>query len=165
VLVFETSILCALLTFVSQIDSRVSGERRTSLGHRKLETRDRILLWPLKKRQGFTFIVLGVLFGVSDQSAHNYCAEIHDVFSASFLPRLFYLPHVTEIDPYIPKPFKEAFPNIKIVGDGVHFPAQTPEQFSSNNLTFCIYKWGTTWQIIIREWIFPLVIVSCAFVC
>ena len=90
------------------------------------------------------------MFGVSDRSASNYSLEVENSFKQHFLPRLFFLPTPTEIDPYIPQRFKDAFPNVKFIGDGTHVAAQTPEQFSTNGLTFCIYKWGTTWQIIIR---------------
>jgi hypothetical protein len=143
--------LAILTNTVIQVDADALKRKRRSLGPRKLGTRDRILLWLIRKRQSWSYVVLGVMFNVFDQSAQNYYRKIQTVFATKFLPRLFYLPPVAEIDPYIPPEFKASFPNVKIVGDGVHFPALTPEQFSTNNLTFCIYKWGTTWQIILRE--------------
>jgi len=75
-------------------------------------------------------------------------------FSLSLLAhlgRLFYLPYVEDIDQYIPERFKKRFPDAKLIGDGAHFPGQTPLRFSFNSLTFCIYKWGTTWQLILSK--------------
>ena len=95
--------------------------------------------------------MLGVMFAVSDETASNYCEDIQSVYVKYFLPRLFYLPHVKDVDPYIPQHFKERFPNAKLIGDGTQVAAQTPGKFSYNGLTFCVYKWGTTWQFIISK--------------
>jgi hypothetical protein len=106
-------------------------------------------MWLIKKRRDWPYKMLGMLFAVSDECASKYCSQIQSLYVGHFLPRLFYLPHVNEVDPYIPQHFKDRFPNAKLIGDGTHVSAQTPEKFSYNGLTFCVYKWGTTWQFII----------------
>jgi len=117
----------------------------------KIDVGDMILMWLIKKRQSWSYVVLGVMFSVSWKSASNYCDEIQSIFVETFLGRLFYLPYAEDIEQYIPEGFKKRFPDAKLVGDGAHFPAQTPLRFSYNSLTFCIYKWGTTWQLILSK--------------
>jgi hypothetical protein len=146
-----------------EVEKAHESNRRTSSGHRKIELADMILMWLVKKRQAWSYVVLGVMFDVSWKSASNYCEEIQSVFVGTLLGRLFYLPYAEDIEQYIPEHFRKRFPDAKLIGDGAHFPGQTPLRFSYNGLTFCIYKWGTTWQLILSKQFVCVLFVRCCF--
>ena len=59
-------------------------------------------MWLIKKRQSWSYVVLGVMFDVSWKSASNYCDEIQAIFVETLLGRLFYLPYAEDIEPEIP---------------------------------------------------------------
>ena len=77
-----------------------------------------ILMWLIRKRQAWSYVVLGVMFDVSWKSASNYCEEIQSVFVGTLLGRLFYLPYVEDIEQHIPDRFKKRFPDAKLIRDG-----------------------------------------------
>lgn len=106
-------------------------------------------MWLLKQRHDWPDTMLGVFFGLSHTTVSNYCDEIASKFNEEFVPRIFYFPSKEEVEPYIPKDFKAAFPNVFLMGDGTHGMVDTPSLKSLNGLTFCVYKWGTTFQIVL----------------
>jgi hypothetical protein len=106
-------------------------------------------MWLLKQRHNWPDTMLGVFFGLSHTTVSNYCDEIGAKFNDEFVPRIFYLPSKAEVEPYISREFKAAFPNVFLMGDGTHGMVDTPTLKSLNGLTFCVYKWGTTFQIVL----------------
>lgn len=150
----KSSWSCILILCI-QLDRRPAGRGHSNEGWRILGIEDRIFLFLLEKRHGWPDYLLCVLFGVSYATAGNYWQEISSVFYDEFVPRLFYLPQVEETDRYIPDDFCRAFPDTKLIGDGVHLHTPTPGQFSLNSLTFCVYKWTTTVQVVICKSLHP----------
>lgn len=93
--------------------------------------------------------MLGVMFGVSDETAKKYHFEVLDVYMESIVPRLFYLPLEKDMKRYIPARFAQRFPNARLIGDGTHFTIDNPQCFALQGLTFSVYKWGNTFQMVL----------------
>ena len=125
--------------------------RRASFTARKLDTGDRCVIFLVKKRHDWSYKALGYLFGVSDESASNYCAEIELSFYDHFVPRLFYFPTKVEVESYLPEAFKNAFPGMWFIVDGVHFEIDVPSNPALGQVTFCVYKWFNSVQMVIGE--------------
>jgi len=110
-----------------------------------------MLLYFIKLRHDWPFKMLGLFFGVSLQTASNYYAQVCLKIHTEFTPRLFYFPKPEEVLEYISAEFKKAFPGVVLIGDGTHRKTDTPELSSLNGLTFCVYKWGCTLQVVFCE--------------
>lgn len=126
------------------------GQKKGRKGYRKVETMDRMLLYLIRMRHGWPFFMLGVFFGISDESASCYVDEVMRCMVEDFVPRLFYFPTKSEVDPHISKEFKRDFPGVMFIGDGTHLHTGTPENYALNGLSFCVYKWSSTLQFVAR---------------
>ena|SRR3990167_3128588 len=126
-------------------------KRRLSGAKEKRSNEDRVLLYFIRARWKWPFRMLGLMFGVSDRCASNYYYKVLTIVLEHFSPRLFYLPNASETIKYIPDRFKSKFPNTLLVGDGFHVSCMTPEDFALQGLSFSIYKWDSTMQLIICE--------------
>ena len=122
---------------------------RSNEGYHKRGVHDRILMWLVKQRHSWPYEMLGVIFGVSETTASDYCDEVAANFNNGFVPRLFFFPSKAEVDRYIPADFKAAFPGVYFIGDGTHGKVDVPSLKALNGLTFCVYKSGTTFQIVL----------------
>ena len=103
----------------------------------------------IQMRHSWSDYMLGVFFGVSGQSTSNYIDEVALKMQEKFVPRLFFLPTPQEVRPYIPQEVTKLFPDALLIGDATHFYVDTPTKYSLNGLTFCVYKWDTTAQIVL----------------
>lgn len=137
-----------LLSPIPQLEERPAKRGGSNSGWRQLDTMDRILLFYLQLRHGWPDQLLGVLFGVSDRTVSNYVDEVAIKIEEKFVPRLFYLPPASNVRECVPKDFVEQYPDVLLIGDATHIRVDTPELFSLNGLTFCVYKWGTTVQFV-----------------
>jgi hypothetical protein len=135
--------------FVTQLDERPAKRGGSNSGWRQVDALDRVLLYFIQKRHGWSDYMLGIFFGVSDQSISNYVDEVASKVHGKFVPRLFFLPTPAEVTPYIPAEVRRLFPHALLIGDATHFYVDTPTKYSLNGLTFCVYKWDTTAQIVL----------------
>ena len=107
-----------------------------------------MLMFFIKTRHDWPDKMLELFFGISDGTAANYVDEVTDKMCEAFVPRLFFLPRPEEVIPRIPKKFKDAYPTVRFIGDATHKSVPVPENASHNSLAFCVYKWGTTVQMV-----------------
>ncbi len=114
-----------------------------------MDAMDRALMYFIQMRHSWSDYMLGVFFGVSNQSSSNYIDEVALKMQEKFVPRLFFLPTPQEVRPYIPQEVTKLFPDALLIGDATHFYVDTPTKYSLNGLTFCVYKWDTTAQIVL----------------
>jgi hypothetical protein len=103
----------------------------------------------IQKRHSWSDYMLGVFFGVSHHTISNYVDEVALKVHEKFVPRLFFLPTPEEVRPYIPPEVARLFSDALLIGDATHFFVDTPIKYSLNGLTFCVYKWDTTAQIVL----------------
>lgn len=153
----NSSCIWLFVHFVSQLDDLGGNKKRASLGHRKVETCSRILMFLIKWRWDWSYKMLAYLFGVSEPSATSYVSEVAENFYQNFAGRLFYLPTLSEIEPHIPARFKERFPGVWGIGDGTHWRIGVPENFALQSLTFSVYKWSNTFQLVLCKCALSLV--------
>ena len=99
---------------------------------------DRMLLFFIRQRHKWSFEMLGIMFGVSKNSAKSYYEEVLQTSMTDCVPRLFYFPAPEEVHAYVPDRFKERFPTALLIGDGVHFAAKVPEDFALQSLSFSV---------------------------
>lgn len=118
---------------------KAARRRRSSLGHRKLDPDDRILLFLIRMRRGMPFEGLGILFGIANSTAFNYYTEILDIFHDSLVPRLLRPFTEAEIDAVTPPEWKEKVPGGKFAVDLTAFKAKARENVVLQRLLYSPY--------------------------
>lgn len=100
-------------------------------------------------RQGFSYRLVGLLFGSSSSRAHVALHKVLRIFSGSFSGRLFFFHHVREVDAHVPERFKADFPHVKLIGDGWPIVAKGSAIFLIQKLEWSQYKHGTVFSVVI----------------
>ncbi len=82
--------------------------------------------------------MLGVFFGVSDQSISNYVDEVALKVHEKFVPRLFFLPTPEEVRPYVPPEVARLFPDALLIGDATHFLLISNQVLAERTHVLCV---------------------------
>jgi len=141
-----------LLTLHPQVDAHVGtpagARRRSNQGFRKLDTRDRVLLFLMRMHRNTPFEELGYSFGVCQTTAMEYFDEVLAAFHENAVPHLFFLPKASAVRVDCPVVLDNRFPEVLLLADGTLFPCKTAGNYALNFVSYSGYKSKPGFQVL-----------------
>ena len=115
------------------------GKRHANKGYRRLSLDDRVLLFLIRLRRHRPFEGLGILFGISENTANAYYKEMLNWFHADVVPRLLRPLNARELDAVTPPTYKDMLPGAMMIWDATGFPINSKENVCLSRLLYSAY--------------------------
>lgn len=135
---------CILLLLTrphSQWNQKYPAQRRHSnSGHRALELNDRIFLFLTRMRRRMPFETLGILFGISHETARTYYGEMLDLFCENLLGRLVYPLSAAETKQITPAEFSKDLPDVLVIWDATGFDINSKGNVLGSRILYSAYN-------------------------
>ena len=115
------------------------GRRSSNEGHRALDLDDRIFLFLIRLRRRMPYETIGILFGISHDTAHRYYGELLDLFCDYVVGRLLYPLSAQDTKDFMPDDFAKDLPDILVIWDATGFKLKSKEDVLLSKLLWSEY--------------------------
>jgi Helix-turn-helix of DDE superfamily endonuclease len=130
------------------IEKPSEDERRGSLGHRKLEVEERVLIFLTRLRRKTPFEELGYQYGCGSESARRYYNELIDIFHRHFVSRLVFPRSPDELREMSREEVLNQWPDLLALLDATNWEQFKPGNFLENRLSYSAYKHMNVFQVL-----------------
>lgn len=115
------------------------GRRASNEGYRALDIDDRIFLFLIRLRRRMPFETIGILFGISHDTAHRYYRELLAAFCENVVARLLFPLSKEETVDATPEDFRRDLPDILVIWDATGFKLKSKEDVLLSKLLWSEY--------------------------
>jgi len=167
-LLFPWGSFGSLLTFIRQLNENFPASREGGTGRKgrtwQMTAKNVLFLFLLRMRHNITYPLLGIFFGVCENTVSSMVGKALDALSEKIFPRLFYLQDKDTVSKSVPERFQQQFPECLLIGDGVPMNIYKPDTFLFQKMTYSAYKHRNVFMFVICECLVFSQVVLCATV-
>lgn len=132
-------------------ESNHAGRRQSNDGFRKVELRERVLIFLIRLRRKRSFKELGYLYGCGKASAQRYHEELVSLFCIHLVPRLVFPRSPEELTAMAVDTTLERFAHLLALLDATNWQQQKAENFLLNRLSYSAYKHFVAFQALLGK--------------
>jgi len=129
----------------------VRDRRKSNEGFRKLDLKERVLIFLSRIRRKQPFKELGYQYGCGEETARAYFLEMVDLFNTHVVPRLVFPHPPADLLKMTRREVAEQFPDLLAVLDATNWEQLKPENFVENRLTYSAFKHFNSFQVLLGK--------------
>ena len=122
------------------MDRDARNRRNSNEGFRKVDMKERMLIFLSRIRRKVPFSELGYQYGCGKETARRYFDEMVDLFNTHLVPWLVFSPTPEELKKMSRAEVLEQYSDLLAVLDATNWEQLRPENFVENRLTYSAFK-------------------------
>ncbi len=133
------------------MDKDATNRRKSNEGFRKVDMKERMLVFLSRIRRKVPFSELGYQYGCGKETARRYFDEMVDHFNTHLVPRLIFSPTPEELKKMSRAEVLEQYPDLLAILDATNWEQLRPENFVENRLTYSGFKHFNSFQVLLGK--------------
>ena len=133
------------------MDRDATNRRKSNEGFRKVDMRERTLIFLSRIRRKVPFSELGYQYGCGKETARRYFDEMVDLCNTHLVPRLIFSPTAEELKKMSRPEVLGHYPDLLAILDATNWEQLRPENFVENRLTYSAFKHFNSFQVLLGK--------------
>ena len=133
------------------MDKDATNRRKSNEGFRKVDMKERMLVFLSRIRRKVPFSELGYQYGCGKETARRYFDEMVDLFNTHLVPRLIFSPTPEELKKMSRAEVLEQYSDLLAILDATNWEQLRPENFVENRLTYSAFKQFNSFQVLLGK--------------